>query len=226
MVPVVVFIDKFVPEAIDFYADVLESVARALASRDLDSAEMKLRPISGELWRGKVSTSRSSTIEPVDRVGRSVSEQTRANVFLRDSFYCSHCGGRGLSRCVMVAISDVFPEMFAYEAHYARERIHPAYWVLTLEADHTKPHARGGSGDEANLTAMHALCNTRKSATEANQWEAAEHAERRPSWDGLLSEYPGVVAIGETKGRRHSAPGYHRRWLKRFDLEPIGASSA
>ncbi|KRC62775.1 hypothetical protein ASE14_02860 [Agromyces sp. Root81] len=125
----------------------------------------------------------------------------------------------------MVGISDVFPDMFAYDAHYGRDRIHPAYWVLALEADHTVPHARGGPGDDENLTAMHALCNTRKSAADFDEVAAVARIEEARDWDGLISAYPGVVLTGNIHGRRHAALGYHRRWLHLFQLTRLGEES-
>ena len=136
-----VLVTRFAEGAIDLYADALAAVAEALAVQNVSSARKSLEAISGELWQGTVTTTRTTASELAATGPRAVSDGTRAKVFLRDGFRCSYCGGRGLPRCVMVGISDVFPEMFAYDAHYGRGRIHPAYWVLTLEADHTVPHA-------------------------------------------------------------------------------------
>lgn len=217
-----VLVTRFAEGAIDLYADTLASVAEALAVQNVSSARKSLEAISGELWQGKVTATRASASELPATGPRAVSDGARAKVFLRDEFRCSYCGGRGLPRCVMVGISDIFPEMFAYDAHYGRGRIHPAYWVLTLEADHTVPHARGGPGDEENLTAMHALCNTMKAAADVHEVGTIEHLEERPSWSGLILEYPGIVLSGTSHGKRHSAPGYHSRWIRRFGLIPLG----
>ena len=217
-----VFVTRFAEGAIDLYADALAAVAKALAVQNVSSARKSLEAISGELWQGTVTTTRTTASELPATGPRAVSDRTRAKVFLRDGFRCSYCGGRGLPRCIMVGISDVFPEMFAYDAHYGRGRIHPAYWVLTLEADHTVSHARGGPGDEGNLTAMHALCNTMKAAADVHELGTIEHLEERPSWSGLILEYPGIVLSGTNYGKRHSAPGYHSQWIRRFGLLPLG----
>lgn len=216
-----VLVNQFEDGDVDLYADVLASVAEALAVQDVISAKKRLREISGRLWNGTVRATRTTASEFSSKKSRAVRDEMRAQVFLRDGFRCSYCGSRGLPRCVMVGISDVFPEKFAYHANYARGRIHPAYWVLALEADHTVPHARGGVGDEDNLTAMHALCNTKKSAADLYEVGTVQRLEERQSWRGLLLEYPGVVVSGNSHGKRHSAPGYHRRWIQCFGMTPL-----
>lgn len=125
-----VFVNQFANGAVDFYANSLAVAAEALAVQDVDSARDGLEPISGELWQGTVRTTRTVTRELTGKRPRAVSDVARAQVLLRDRFRCSYCGGRGLPRCVMVGISDVFPDMFAYDAHYRRGCIHPAYWAL------------------------------------------------------------------------------------------------
>lgn len=216
------FVNLLPDGAVDLYAAALASVADALAVQDVSSARKGLQSISGELWQGTVSATRTAASQLPGTRPRAVSDETRARVFARDRFRCSACGGRGIPRCVMVGISDVFPDMFAYDAHYGYGRIHPAYWVLTLEADHTIPHAKGGSGTEENLTAMHALCNTRKSASGPHEVSTVEQLGEQPDWDGLISAYPGVVLTGNSQGKRHSAPCYHSRWLRRFGLILLG----
>jgi hypothetical protein len=217
-----VFVKKFASGAVDLYANALAAAAEALAVQDVDSAHERLKPISGELWQGTVKATRTVAQELPGIRPRAVSDEVRAQVLLRDGFRCSYCGGRGLPRCVMVGISDVFPDMFAYDAHYRRGCIHPAYWVLTLEADHTVPHAKGGPGDVANLTAMHALCNTIKSYADPHELVVAKRLEERSGWNGLIARYPGIVLTGNDHGKRHSSPGYHGRWIRRFGLIPLG----
>lgn len=217
-----VFVNQFEAGDVDLYADVLASVAGALAVQDVNSARERLGAIFGWLWNGKVSATRTIASEFASKTPRAVRDKARAQVFLRDGFRCSYCGGRGLPRCVMVGIGDVFPEEFAYHAHYSRGRNHPAYGLLALEADHTVPHARGGPGEEGNLAAMHALCNTKKSAADLDEVAGIERLEARDSWRGLLPEYPGVVLSRNSHGSRHSSLNYHRDWLRRFDLTPIG----
>lgn len=64
---------------------------------------------------------------------------------------------------MLVAISDVFPESFAYDRNYRSGWIHPAFWAVAPEADHVLAHASGGAGEIDNLTTLHTMCNTRKS---------------------------------------------------------------
>ncbi len=216
-----VFVEKFADGVVDLYADALAAAAEALADRKVSTAERSLAAISGELWVGTVRMTRSTATDFVAVRPRVISDGTRARVFIRDGFRCSYCGGRGIPRCVMVGISDVFPELFAYHANYARGRIHPAYWVLALEADHTVAHARGGPAGEDNLTAMHALCNTTKSAAGLDEVEPVERLDEKPGWSGLIPHYPGIVSSGNGHGRRHSKVGYHSRWLRRFGQVPL-----
>lgn len=121
----------------------------------------------------------------------------------------------------MVGISDVFPQAFPYVSSYARGRIHPAYWVLTLEVDHVLAHSRGGPGVDSNLISLHALCNTLKADTLVDELPAREPLVERGDWDGLLPLYAGIVAASEAHGTPHAAVGYHRRWLRLFGLQPI-----
>ena len=69
---------------------------------------------------------------------------------------------------------------------------------------------------------MHALCNTMKAAADAHEVGTIEHLEERPRWSGLILEYPGIVLSGSSHGKRHSARGYHSRWIGRFGLIPLG----
>lgn len=213
-------VDSFPDGAVDLYADAIAAASDAIRAGDVQEARDRLAPIAGERWAGAVRVTRTAAPGTVERRARDVTDATRAAVFVRDRFRCSLCGGRGLARCVLVALSDVFPELVPYDRHYGRGRIHPAYWVLALEADHTVPHARGGDGDASNLTAMHALCNTLKSAADLHDVAAGERIGDRPEWDGLITAYPALVHTGERHGQRHAAANYHRQWLRRFQLPP------
>jgi hypothetical protein len=92
--------------------------------------------------------------------------------------------------------------------------VHPAYWALVLEADHTAPHSRGGSAETSNLTAMHALCNTAKADADVHELALLKRLDERADWDGLLSAYPAIVAAGDEHGYRHSSLGYHSKWMR------------
>jgi len=116
---------------------------------------------------GSLTLHGKSTPGAAERSSRAVPDRVRAQVFLRDGFMCSYRGGRTVPRCVLVAISDVFPDAFPYYAHYRRGTVHPACWALAPEADHTLAHANDGSNDAENLTTIHAMCNTRKSSLAA-----------------------------------------------------------
>ncbi|MGK3949919.1 HNH endonuclease [Microbacterium sp. K2] len=203
-------------DAAAWYSDVLDAVTAAIPS-SVDRARQILEPISGEVWMGSLTLHGVTAPGNNDRTSRRVADRTRAEVFLRDGFLCTYCGGRTIPRCILVAISDVFPDEFPYYAHYRRGTVHPAYWALAPEADHVLAHAGGGSSDPQNLTTLHAMCNTRKSSLAADSLPLASSMPAHdPEWDGLLSRYADVVTIGETTGRRHSSPGYHSSWLRRF----------
>ena len=209
-------------DAVDWYTGILSAVAAALAVSDVETARERLAPIAGELWMGRLSFAGSGSAGPPGAMARSVSDRTRAQVFLRDNLRCTYCGGRAIPRCVLVAISDVFPESFAYDPHYGRGRIHPAYWAVAPEADHVLAHSRGGAGEIGNLTTLHTTCNAQKSDSLVAELAVVVPAKEVPGWDGLLAEYAGSVAAGNDHGKRHSVLGYHRRWLGYFDLQPLG----
>lgn len=98
------------------YSETLASVAEALPSLVL--AEQRLAPIAGEVWMGSLTLHGSTATGDDVRTSRRVPDRTRAQVFLRDRFLCTYCGGRTIPRCILVAISDVFPEVFPYCARY------------------------------------------------------------------------------------------------------------
>ena len=209
-------------DAVDRYTDTLSAVAAALVVFDVETARERLEPIAGELWSGRLSFAGSAGPGALIAMARTVSDRTRAQVFLRDGLRCTYCGGRAIPRCVLVAISDVFPESFAYDPHYGRGRIHPAFWAVAPEADHVLAFARGGAGEMGNLTTLHTTCNARKSDSLVADLPLVTPAKELPGWDGLLAEYAGSVAAGNTHGKRHAAPGYHHRWLRYFELQSLG----
>lgn len=209
-------IHAFRGDAAAWYSTVLDEATAAIPS-SIDRARQILEPIAGEVWMGSLTLHGVTTAGSDARTSRRVSDRTRAEVFLRDGFLCTYCGGRTIPRCILVAISDVFPDEFPYYAHYRRGTVHPAYWALAPEADHVLAHAGGGSSDPSNLTTLHAMCNTRKSSLAVDSLPLVSTTPARDQgWDGLLSRYPDIIAAGETTGRRHSAPDYHSSWLRRF----------
>ncbi|UPL17497.1 hypothetical protein [Microbacterium aurugineum] len=79
-------------------------------------------------------------------------------------------------------------------------------------------HAHGGTSETANLTTLHAMCNTRKPSLAAESLPfVTPGTVHHSDWDGLLSHYADIVGAGETTGRRYSAAGYHQGWLRRFE---------
>jgi len=211
-------VDELRSDAAARYSGVLDAATEALP-QSIEDARRLLAPIAGEVWMGRLTLHGATAAGSETRTSRRVSDRTRAEVFLRDGFLCTYCGGRTIPRCILVAISDVFPDEFPYYAHYRRGTVHPAYWALAPEADHVVAHASGGSDDASNLTTLHAMCNTRKSSLAANGLPVIERVADLDGWDGLLSRYADIVVAGDTHGRRHAAPGYHRAWLRRFGLD-------
>jgi 5-methylcytosine-specific restriction endonuclease McrA len=205
----------------DRYADILTRVASSLAAGDFDNAEFHLEPIVDDRWLGHVAAALSQERDVREKASRAVSDRLRAEVFLRDAFRCTYCGGRAVPRCLLVAISEVFPR-FGYDLHYRRGLMHPAFWALAPEADHTVAHRRGGAGALENLTTLHALCNTAKSDGLVDKLPVVPQTKARAGWDGLMSTYPLIVQAGNTHGARRSSPSYHRKWLRLFGLEPLG----
>lgn len=213
---------EFGADAVDRYVDTLSRVTAALLVSDVNEAASRLLPVAGEVWGGHLPLMGVAGPGASAKISRSVSDRLRAQVFIRDRFRCTYCGGRAIPRSVLVAISDVFPDQFAYDAHYGHHRIHPAFWAVVPEADHTVPHSRGGGGDLTNLATLHTACNARKSDSLVADLPVVASTDPVIGWDGLIGSYPGIVLAGNVHGRRHSAAGYHERWLKLFGLQPLG----
>jgi len=150
-----------------------------------------------------------------------VTPRIRVDVLRRDRFHCTYCGQPVIPLPILVAIADVFPDRFAYHPNYKRGHIHPAFWLLAPEIDHRLAHSRGGASNLENLTTLHTVCNARKSDALLADVAAAEVPSRDDRWDGLLGWYPAIVAAGNRHGARHSAPGYHERWMRLFGLSAI-----
>jgi hypothetical protein len=140
-------------------------------------------------------------------------------VFRRDGFRCVYCGKRAVPRCVLVAISEIFPEEFAYHRNYARGRIHPAFWALAPEVDHVLALGRGGGNLADNLATLHTICNASTSDALVEEQPTLELTDEGCEWDGLLSTYVGVVDTGQSHGDRRSASNYHRDWFRNFELQ-------
>lgn len=207
---------------VERYADVLSSVARALARSDRPGAAAALEPIAGDVWHGRLKLSGSVGPGGLATGTRSVSDRLRAEVFARDGFRCVYCGRRAVPRCVLVALSDVFPGQIAYHPNYARGKIHPVFWALAPEMDHVLAHSRGGANDLGNLATLHTACNARKSDSLSTDLPVLERPAQAGGWDGLVGLYPAVVAAIQGGGRED----YHARWLRQFALVGRNAGPA
>lgn len=205
-------------DAVDIYANVLSAVADSLSTSNVKLAAERLQPIAGDLWQGRLSLSGPAGPGSQSEMRRGVSDRTRAQVFRRDGFRCRYCGKRAVPRCILVAISEVFPNEFAYHRNYAWGRIHPAFWALASEVDHVLAHSRGGASLLGNLATLHTICNARKSDSLLGELPTLELTDEASDWDGLLSRYVGIVIAGNTLGYRHSATNYHRGWFRNFEL--------
>lgn len=214
-------VEKLVEGAADLYVDTLAAVATALAASQFSLAVERLQPIAGEVWHGRLSRTPSKVATP-QTMKRDVTPRMRAEVYVRDRFRCTYCGGRVIPLPVLVAISDVIPEGLPYHSYYKSGLIHPAYWFVVPEVDHALAHASGGTGELANLTTLHAACNALKAAASITELPPVDRAGAVEGWDGLLSQYPGVVAAGELHGTRHHGDRYHSDWLRYFGLQPFG----
>lgn len=199
-------------------ADSLKSVAQSISQGRLEDARANLHPFAFQVWEGRTVRAASSgnvvvAESALPREARKVTDQMRAQVFMRDGFRCMLCGGKTIPRNVLVALSDVFPEELPYNRNYKRGFTHPAYWFLAPEADHIMAHSRGGVDSLDNLTTLHARCNTSKSDSILDLPALASDDH---DWDGLLENYQDIVALGNLQGQRHSSPKYHDVWLRRY----------
>ncbi|MEV5068709.1 HNH endonuclease [Microbacterium sp. LMI12-1-1.1] len=197
---------------VERYAEVLTQTAQAVARADRDAAIAALHPIAGEIWMGRLTTANRSGSNAVRAARRVGNETLRAQVFVRDRFRCTCCGGRAIPRSILVAIHDLFPDQVSYDVHYTRGKMHPVFWALAPEADHVLAHSRGGANELNNLTTLHAACNTRKSDTLIADMPLLDTRLRSDDWDGLTSLYPALISAGAGEMR----PTYHRTWSRRY----------
>lgn len=204
----------FTIDTIDGYVDILASVAGAIAAGNLSLAHTLLSPISGQRWMGAFKLApRSKTIETPVLHKRAVTDRAKADSYLRDRFVCHYCGHRSIPLAVLVGISDVFPDQFAYHTNYKKGAIHPAFW-LAPEADHHVAHVRGGADEPDNLVTLHAMCNLIKSDSLAEDLPAVTQLASAEGWDGLLPLLPTIAEIGN---HRHEAMLH--RWMRLFGCE-------
>lgn len=197
---------------VEQYAEVLTRTAKAVARGDRNAAIAELQPIAGEIWMGRLTTVGRAGSDAVGVRRRAVNETLRAQVFARDGFRCTYCGGRAIPRSILVSLHDLFPEQVPYDVHYTRGKMHPVFWALAPEADHVLAYSRGGSDELDNLTTLHAACNTRKSDTLIADMPILDMSLRVDGWDGLVSFYPALIAAGAGKLR----PRYHDTWSRRY----------
>lgn len=203
---------------VDRYADALGAAAKAILVSNVVEARAAIDAIAFERWEGRLryAANAGASSSAVERRARDVTDRVRARIFLRDGMTCTYCGGRCIPRNVLIAFSDLFPDELAYHPNFRRGAIHPMYWALAPEADHTFAHARGGTGGVANLTTLHTMCNARKSDSLVAELPQVDKPAQVAEWKGLLDAYRSIVALGDSRGRRHSAPSYHGRWLRYF----------
>ncbi|MHA6668542.1 HNH endonuclease [Homoserinimonas sp. A447] len=201
---------RFDDSDIDRYATCLSSTVAAVRAGSLKDATGALEPIAGEIWMGNLRVLGAQPGREVVAGTRLRNETLRAQVFVRDRFRCTACGGRAVPRCILVAIHDLFPEQLPYDIHYKRGHIHPVFWAMAPEADHVVAHSRGGLNVLENLTTLHAACNTRKSDGEVQRPSPLRRHD--DGWDGLVSSYPALIAAGAGDARHR----YHRDWSRRY----------
>lgn len=195
---------------IDRYATSLSNTVSAVQTGSLTNAAGALESIVGEIWMGSLKVLGAGATGEVVHGARVHNETLRAQVFARDRFRCTACGGRAVPRCILVAVHDLFPEQLLYDPHYKRGYIHPVFWALAPEADHVIPHSQGGQNTLENLTTLHASCNTQKS--DRGTQRSSLRYQDDDSWDGLVASYPALIAAGAGDAR----PMYHREWSRRY----------
>jgi hypothetical protein len=138
---------EFGDEEIERYADVLTKTVAAVARAGRDAGAAELQPIAGEIWMGRLAMAGGPSHDRDAAGGRVRNETLRAQVFIRDRFRCTYCGGRAVPRCILVAFHDLFPDQVSYDVHYGRGKMHPVFWALAPEADHVLAHSRGGANE-------------------------------------------------------------------------------
>lgn len=99
---------RFDDSDIDRYATCLSSTVAAIRAGSLKNAAAALEPIAGEVWMGQLRVLGAQRGTEVVAGSRLQNETLRAQVFVRDRFRCTACGGRAVPRCILVAIHDLF----------------------------------------------------------------------------------------------------------------------
>lgn len=202
--------------SIDEYVEVLSSVAVAIDKADLESARQLLSPIAGQRWHEPFKlAAKSEANDAPSTAKRSVTDRDKAATYIRDGFVCRYCGHRVIPLAVLVGISDVFPDDFAYHTNYKRGEIHPAFW-LAPETDHLLAHTRGGRSSIDNLVTLHAMCNLIKSDSYFEDLPLVEHPDLTEEWDGLVPRLPAIAAAGNGE---HA--GMIHRWTRLFEANSV-----
>lgn len=88
---------------VERYADIITKAATAVASSELTAAAAELQPIAGEIWMGRLTAAGRLGHDGSEAGNRVRNESLRAQVFIRDGFRCTYCGGRAVPRCILVA---------------------------------------------------------------------------------------------------------------------------
>jgi hypothetical protein len=131
----------------------------------------------------------------IEREGRRYSRSRAVKIFRRDGFVDRYSGRRLVFPGSLWLISRRLGQgIFPYDAHWAMNRCHIAYYELFPVLDHVKPIARGGEDTEENLVTTSTLRNSAKAnfLLEELGWRLLKISELN-YWDGLTGWFVDMV---------------------------------
>jgi len=168
----------------------INTICKALAEKDLDSARTKL----ADKWKFQPPPNTSKRL--------TVSKRLEMEVFHRDNFTCCYCGKPTIFLGTLRTISLLMPDDFPYHKNWKWNITHPAYWEMATSCDHLIPVARGGTNDKQNLVTVCYMCNSIKAnwTLDELRWSLRETGDS--GWDGLAGLFVRMMEQYNIKNRR------------------------
>ena len=123
---------------------------------------------------------------PIKKETRSYTAQQMTGQFFRDGFIDRYFGTRLVNPGMLRVLSERLPEDFPYQAHWATDKCHLAYWDLQPTIDQIYPIALGGADEPSNWATTSMKGNLSKSNFTLEQlgWKLYPAGDIA-NWDGL-----------------------------------------
>ncbi|MDA1313550.1 MAG: HNH endonuclease [Acidobacteria bacterium] len=187
-------------ETLHDYGKAYSEIVKLALSGNCDEAKAMLAKIPGQP-------------NPIVRVSsHGVPKLSQVIVFERDGFRCRYCGRCVVMPPVLRLLSICFVEVFPYHLHGKMDVSHLAFWRDIASCDHLIPVARGGISEVENLVTACYMCNSIKQnwLVDELRW-AVRPAPVGSSWDGLCSQYAGLLEMAKECSDGADLP-YFRDW--------------